>query len=99
VPKTLRRTIKGLLLRYMPAMLSCEEFEAFIDDYLDGNLSTSQTIIFEFHMKVCRECHEYLDAYNQSRHLAKAALGSKSNGYPTDVPEELIKNVIRAMRN
>jgi predicted anti-sigma-YlaC factor YlaD len=64
----------------LPFMMTCEAFEEFIDDYLDGALSFRQKFVFETHLKVCRECQEYLKEYASSIYLAKQQAASLGSG-------------------
>ena len=92
----LRRRVKGMMLRHMPMMITCREFEDFILAYLDGELPLRQRRIFEFHIRVCRECRDYLTAYRLSTELAKRAFGDPDQPLPDDVPEDLVKAILAA---
>lgn len=93
----IRRRIHSLMFK-MPLMISCEEFEDFILDYLNGNLPSKQNFIFEMHIKVCRECRDYLKAYRTSMELAKQALTEDVSPLPGEVPEDLVKAVMAARK-
>ncbi len=93
-PRLLRR-IQGLMFK-LPLMISCEDFEDFILDYLDGTLPSRQKFIFEMHMKLCRECREYLEAYRTSLELAKSTAQEEAPKQP--VPEDLIAAVLAARK-
>ena len=80
----------------LPLMITCAQFEEFITDYLDGNLSPKQKFVFELHLMVCRECREFLRAYKASMDLAKDVLKDENMFSTTDVPEDLIKAVLAA---
>jgi len=88
------RWLKGMMLKHMRGMITCREFEDFIADYLAGELPAAKTRRFEWHMKICRECREYLDAYKTSIEFSKAALGAPSAPVPDDVPEDLIRAIL-----
>ncbi len=93
------RWIKGMMLRRMPLMITCTEFESFILAYLEGELPSRQRRVFEFHLKICRECRDYLAAYRHTIALEKAALtDDPSAAVPDDVPEDLIKAVLDARK-
>lgn len=51
-PSPTMRFIKGNMLRYTPGLITCAEFEQFIDDYLDNNLNEKEVIVFERHLNV-----------------------------------------------
>ncbi len=57
----LKRKIKGRMLKNMHGMITCREFEEFVLRYLDGELPALQATIFEWHLRICRECREHLD--------------------------------------
>jgi len=87
---TVSRIAKGVMMAYMPMMITCRQFEDFIMDYLEGALTKRTRKIFEFHIRACRECREYLAAYQRTRDIAReTALVSTLN----EVPEDLIEAV------
>lgn len=91
------RRLKGMMFK-LPSMIDCEEFEQFIIAYLEGDLSRRQKTIFEMHLKLCRECRDYLKAYRISMELAAKALRDETGFEPEDVPEDLITAVIEARK-
>ena len=95
--KNLIRRMKGLMFKSIHGMISCREFEEFILSYLDGELSQKQRKIFEFHMRICRECRDYLAAYKRSIELNQAMFPA-TDSFPEDVPEDLIKAIIESKR-
>ena len=94
--KQLMRRLKGTMLRRMHGMITCREFEEFILRYLDGELEPKQKKIFEWHLRLCRECREYLAAYERTVEIGQAALGPAGDPVPGDVPEDLIKAVLES---
>ena len=92
---SLRRRLLGLAFR-LPMMITCREFEAFIVDYLEDGLSPSERRRFEMHLRVCRECREYIAAYRASMEAARQALGPDEVPVPLPepVPEDLVAAVI-----
>ncbi len=90
----LMRKIKGTMLKSMHGMITCREFEAFVLSYLDGELPARQAKIFEWHLRICRECREYLAAYERTIELGEAVLGPAHEAVPDDVPEDLIRAVL-----
>ncbi|MEP3675223.1 zf-HC2 domain-containing protein [Sulfitobacter sp.] len=92
------RPIAGMMFR-LPFMIDCEEFDRFILDYLEGNLSRGQRIKFEIHLKLCRECRDYLQAYKDTMELTKTQTDIPfSEMGMGDVPEDLIKAVLAARK-
>lgn len=92
----LMRWLKGMMLKHMPLMITCREFEDFILDYLEETLPERQRKIFELHIKVCRECRSYLAAYRNTMALAKGAFADPEQPLPDDVPEDLVKAILAA---
>ncbi len=92
----LMRKIKGTMLRSMHGMITCREFEEFVLSYLDGELPARQARIFEWHLRICRECREYLAAYNRTIELGQAVLGPPHEAVPEDVPEDLVRAILDA---
>lgn len=92
------RPIAGMMFR-LPFMIDCEEFEAFIFDYLEGNLSRPQRIKFEMHLKLCRECRDYVKTYKATMELTKTQTDIPfSKMGMGEVPEDLIKAVLAARK-
>lgn len=90
------RRLKGTILKRMHGMITCREFEEFVIKYLDRELPPKQADIFEWHLRICRECREYLAAYKRTVEIGKAVLGPADESVPKDVPEDLIKAVLEA---
>ena len=88
------RWLKGMMLKHVHGMITCREFEDFIADYLADQLPAAKVRRFERHMKLCRECREYLAAYQASLEIGKAALGPASSPVPDEVPEDLVKAIL-----
>ncbi|WP_136656338.1 zf-HC2 domain-containing protein [Nitratireductor sp. XY-223] len=91
---TLMRRIHGMMFK-LPLMITCEAFEDFILAYLEDELSARQRFVFEMHLKLCRECREYLAAYRASLELAKAGGKAPEETLPP-VPDDLVKAVLDA---
>ena len=95
---TLRRKVKGAMLSSMPGMITCLEFEDFIVSYLDGSLAPRDRRLFERHLRLCRECRDYLAAYQRSIELGKAVFNEPLSAVPDDVPEDLVTAVLAVRR-
>ena len=66
------RKLRGLMMKLMPFMLTCRELEEFIDDYLEGGLPGRVRSSFDFHLKLCSDCRDYLAAYQQAIAMGRA---------------------------
>ena len=92
------RLVKGKMMRHLPQMISCVEFEEFILEYLDGELEPGRRRRFELHIRLCRECREYLVAYQRARELGRKSLLTTQPELP-EVPEELVSAILNARGN
>jgi anti-sigma factor RsiW len=90
------RWLKGLMLNHVHRMITCKEFEGFVLSYLDDDLPAAQRSVFELHMRLCRECRDYLAAYQRAQELGVATLGPCEEAVPDDVPEDLVKAILDA---
>jgi len=92
------RWIKGFIMKYMPRMISCKEFENFILDYMDGGLSARQRSQFELHIRLCSECRQYLQAYQRSVEVGRGVFLSSDAAVPDEVPDNLVKAILKARK-
>lgn len=92
----IRRWLKGFMLKRMHRMITCKEFEEFVLDYLDDQLPDRQKSVFEFHLRICRECRDYLAAYKHTIEIGRAVLAPSDDPVPEDVPEDLIAAILDA---
>lgn len=92
----LMRRIKGSMLKRMHGMITCREFEEFVLRYLDGELSKKEARVFEWHLRLCRECREYLAAYRRAMEIGQAVVSRDDEQLPDDVPEDLVVAILDA---
>ena len=92
------RRLKGIMMRRVHGMITCREFETFVQQYLDDELPDRQRTIFEWHMRLCRECREYLAAYQRSMEVGQAVFSEPEGALPEDVPDDLVTAVLDATR-
>ena len=92
----LMRWMRGMMLRHMPLMITCREFEDFILAYMDGELPDRQRFVFELHLKICRECRDYLAAYRRTIEVSQRAFEDPDQAVPDEVPEDLVKAILAA---
>lgn len=95
---TIMRRLKGLMFR-LPMMITCEAFEDFILAYLEDDLPPRQKFVFELHLKVCRECRDYLKAYRASMDVARTAYAETAEALPETVPDDLVRAVLDARKS
>ena len=99
MPGAMQRTVKwmrGMMLNHMPLMITCRQFEDFLLAYLEGELPDRQRFVFELHLKVCRECRDYLAAYRRTIEVSQRAVEDPDGLLPEAVPEDLVKAVLTA---
>ena len=92
----IKNWIKGLMFRRIHGMLTCREFEDFVLDYLDDDLAETQHKQFKLHLRLCRECRQYVQAYKRSIEVSQAVCSSADEQLPEDVPEDLIKAILKS---
>ncbi len=93
------RLIKGLMLKYMPGFITCSQFDKFITSYLDGELDRRELLTFELHLKMCRECRDYLAAYERTVDLSRSVFKTTQERFQKKVPDHLIKAILEARKD
>jgi len=85
------------MMRYMPMMVTCEEADRFIDDYLSGELPTRQRLIFDWHIRLCPGCREYLKRYRRSVELARDSFYDDAGKETSEeMPREILDGILAA---
>lgn len=89
------RFMKGQMLQFTPGMITCLEFEQYIDRYLEGSLSPSEAVIFDRHVKLCKGCSDYLDTYERTLTRGKVVFTEENldEAVPDAVPSGLVKAI------
>jgi anti-sigma factor RsiW len=85
--------------RRTPGMISCGEFEDFIDAYLEGRLSWSERLRFRTHVLVCPACRRYLRRYQRSLELGRRVCRHPDDALPADVPDDLVAAILAARQD
>jgi anti-sigma factor RsiW len=78
--------------------VTCREFTAFLADYLAGELPGPQREAFHAHLAACPSCVAYMNTYQETIRLGRAALRPAGQDLPEDVPEELVQAILSARR-
>jgi anti-sigma factor RsiW len=76
--------------------MTCRTFIEFLTEYLEGELSPAEKAEFEAHLAECPWCVAYLQTYQETVRLGKAALAESETPVPPEVPEELIQAILAA---
>ena len=77
---------------------TCREVIEFLAAYVDGELSEDVRFRFDAHVAACPACSAYLESYEATVKLAKAALSGSDDPVPAEVPEDLVKAILAARR-
>ena len=87
--------MKGKMLEYTPGMVTCLEFEQFIDGYLDDSLAPKEAKVFNRHIKICKDCGDYLAKYQRTVTQGKAVFSADvlDSAVPEAVPSGLVDAV------
>ena len=93
--KKVKRKLKGWALRSMPLMMTCEELEQFIVDYVDQSLPRNERALFELHLQVCLPCQAYIKNYKQTIAVSQAAF-DESQSSCDDMPEDLVQAILES---
>ena len=77
--------------------MNCREFTEFLHEYLFGDLPADERAEFDKHLGECPWCVAYLDSYQKTIRLEKAAFAPAEDAPPpADAPEELIQAILHA---
>ena len=76
--------------------MTCREFIDFLLDYHSGALPAGERACFEEHLAACPACLAYLDMYEQTIRLGKAACCDPEAPLPADVPDDLVRAILAA---
>ncbi|CAN5581762.1 hypothetical protein BH09PLA1_BH09PLA1_04980 [soil metagenome] len=77
-------------------MITCRELIDFLDDYIDGTMSAPQRRAVHEHLRVCRDCVNYLNSYRATIALGRDAFADKHAPIPNDIPRELVRAMLAA---
>jgi predicted anti-sigma-YlaC factor YlaD len=78
--------------------MTCREFIAFLQRYLENELPEDQRRRFDEHLAICESCVSYLSNYRDTIELAKACYADPDGPVPEDVPEELVNAILASRR-
>ncbi|MBV1901666.1 MAG: zf-HC2 domain-containing protein [Kordiimonadaceae bacterium] len=94
-----RKFVDALILHQLPGMITCREFDSFLQDYVDEELSDNQLELFDIHMKLCPMCNAHFETYMVSYKATRHVFGTTEETVPDDVPEDLITAILDTTRN
>lgn len=79
--------------------MTCRDLYGFLDAFLEGSLEAATRATFEAHLLRCAACRRYLQSYQRTVEIARAAETSDTAAHAhalTGAPEELIRAILRA---
>jgi len=81
-------------------MITCRKLIKFLDDYAAGEMPEPIRKRFEAHIESCPACKAYLESYQATIELERAALrcgeGGESAKPAEPMPEQLVKAILQA---
>ena len=80
----------------LPGLLNCRDADAFLLDYVEGNLPRDKVRLFERHLMLCPDCQRYLDAYRKSVELGRHAFDEPDADAASAMPDDLVKAILEA---
>ena len=94
----LMSSVKRGMLKWIPGLITCAEFENFVVDYLDNTLPEAQRKVFTRHLTICPECRDYIEHYTQTIQLASKAEEYTRFGNAGDPPKDLLTAILEAQK-
>ncbi len=89
---------RAWLMRHVPGMLTCIEFERFVHDYHEGSLSPRERRVFDLHMELCPMCRVFFASYLKTIELGRRICATDDASAPAELPEELVSAILAARR-
>ena len=77
-------------------MMTCRELTEFLSDYVAGDLPGEVSRTFEFHLKLCGDCHRFMVQFRETVHAGQAAFHEPGARPP--LPEDLVSAIMAAVR-
>lgn len=94
--RRLRQRLKAVMMRRLPGMITCAEFERFVVDHYEGELGERERRQFERHMAMCPPCRVSWESYRKAVALGQRLFAEEERDDPAPVDEELVAAVLAA---
>jgi anti-sigma factor RsiW len=78
--------------------MTCREAIDFLMQYLDGELSPEVRAEFDHHLAICKSCTAYLQTYQETVLLGKAAIADEEQDATAQLPEDLVLAMLASLR-
>jgi hypothetical protein len=92
------RRLGAFFLRFAPHQITCAEFERFVIDYYEGQLSARQRSVFDFHMRICPMCDVHFQSYVKAIEMGRRAFQEEDAARPAELPKDLVMAILEARR-
>jgi anti-sigma factor RsiW len=76
--------------------MTCREFVEFLWRYIDNELPQAERTTFDDHLAKCPHCVKYLQQYQDTIRIGKAAVVASTDPVPAEVPEDLIQAILHS---
>jgi hypothetical protein len=77
-------------------MVTCKQWDKFIDDYLAGRLGPFKRLIFRLHFVLCPPCKRYLEEYRRTL-AATRREAAADEAEVTPLPTAMAETITRRM--
>ena len=74
--------------------MTCRELIEFLWRYTEDDLTPAERGTFDDHLMRCPHCMKYVQSYQETSRIGKAAFAPSQEMVPAEVPEDLIKAIL-----
>lgn len=92
----LSRRLKGLVLKHVYGMVTCRQFDEFLSRCCERSLAPSERRRLSWHARLCRECRDYLAAYQRAQEVGQAVMAAPAADAVDPILEERIVGRVAA---
>lgn len=78
--------------------MTCRELADFLMDYVSDELPEGARAEFEWHLRACPNCHEYVVEYCATMEAGRLACTHPDDPVPGEVPEDLVRAILEARK-
>jgi predicted anti-sigma-YlaC factor YlaD len=78
--------------------VTCREANAFLTDYVGGELAPEPLALFEHHISRCANCHAFLEQYRNTIRAEAASYASSEADAATVMPKDLVHGIMAAIK-
>lgn len=79
--------------------ISCQDFVAFLNLYLDGQVDQARKAVFDRHLAICPECTAYLESYRKSIELGRESAADDGSDEVKGMPDGLVTAILRSLKD